>query len=275
MTTRGRTFWVSLSLSLLFLFAPVRDLTSRLLMRTVYAPILTTEAWWAEMLTLRQQYRKWLRAWVALNPEIQQRAWAHLDSLWQLPQTDRTGVVARILAFDPMGVPTQILLNQGALAGVRYGSAVIDAQGLVGKVTRVSPRQSWVSTVYHPDFRAGVVVKRSGVLGVLHGGWPPTVHYMPAWADVRPGDTLWTSGIGDLIPPGLFVGVVVTVDTLETNPFFLKLSCRPAYDFSRTGVVLVLPRVEAGEDLADTLQPQPLKVGPLREESKDRSTTSR
>ncbi len=275
MTARGRTLGISLLLAALFLIPRVRMGTSQVLLRTVYAPILATEAWWAETITLRQQYQKWLRAWVSLNPQLQQQAWAHLDSLWLHPPPKNLGVVARILAFDPMGIPTQILINRGARDGIRYGSAVVDAQGLVGKVTQVTPRESWVLTVYHPDFRAGVVVKRSGILGVLQGGWHPVVQYMPAWADVRPGDTLWTSGIGDLIPPGLFAGIVVSVDTLETNPFFLKVRCRPAYDYSRTGLVLVLPRLETRAERADSLQAEHGDLGFRREQPENRGATSR
>ncbi len=245
-----RTFpWSSVAfflvLSLLFLFSPVREATSRALLATVYRPLYRVNQRVASLVTAEQDRERWLRVFLSLSPDLQREALARLDSLWQVEPGQP---VVHALAFDPLGIPQRILVDRGAEDGLEYGEVLVHRGVLVGKVVQVQPRTAWVNTVFHPDFRVGVVSLRTGVLGVLAGGDRPYIKYLPAWADVAPGDTFATSGVGHLIPPGLPVAVAERVDTLKTNPFYLRVWARPLYDHARTAAFVVLRRADLRSD---------------------------
>ncbi len=270
------TVWSStglfLLLALLFLLAPVRQITSRVLRNTVYQPLLRLDQRIASLLTAEQDRRRWLQVFLELSPELQREALARLDSLWGVPSSGR---IAHALAFDPLGVPQRILIDRGARDGITYGMVLVHRGVLVGKVVQVNPGTAWVNTVFHPDFRVGVASLRTGVLGVLAGGLHPWIQYLPAWASVMPGDTFVSSGVGQLIPPGLAVAVAERVDTLKSNPFYLKVWARPLYDHARSAAFVVLRRADLGPEPPIAGRQRELRGAALREESKERSAGTR
>ncbi len=237
-------------LSLLFLLPPVRQAASRALLASVYRPLYRLDQRVASLLTAERDRERWLRVFIDLSPDLQQRALARLDSLWGVRPSPR---IAHALAFDPLGVPQRILIDRGARDSVAYGEVLVHREVLVGKVVQVNPRTAWVNTVYHPDLRVGVASLRTGVLGVYAGGPRPWIKYLPAWADVAPGDTFVSSGVGGLVPPGLRVAVVRRVDTLKTNPFYLRVDARPLYDHARSAAFVLLRRADLRGQASEAL----------------------
>ncbi len=242
-----------LLLSLLWLVAPVRRATSQVLRATVYRPLYRVQQRVATLFTAERDRERWLRIFVSLSPDLQKKALARLDSLWEVPQEPGQRVV-HALAFDPLGVPQRILIDHGARDGVEYGEVLVHRGILVGKVVRVDPRTAWVYTVFHPDLRVGVASVRTGALGVFTGGSRPWIKYLPAWADVAPGDTFVSSGVGGLIPPGLPVAVAERIDTLETNPFYLRVEARALYDHARSAAFVLLRRADLRSDSTVSLR---------------------
>ncbi len=266
-STPGSSTGLFALLSLLFLFAPVREVTSRVLTATVYQPLFRLDQRIATLLTAERDRQRWLQVFLDLSPHLQQEALARLDSLWGVPSSSR---IAHALAFDPLGVPQRILINRGAQDGIEYGEVLVHRGVLVGKVVQVQPRTAWVYTVFHPDFRVGVASLRTGVLGVLAGGGRPWIKYLPAWASVAPGDTFVSSGVGHLIPPGLPVAVVERVDTLKTNPFYLQVWVRPLYDHARSAAFVVLRRADLRPDPSESRGQGELRRTPLGEHAEQR-----
>lgn len=243
-----------LVISFLLFIPHVKYFLHEILYKSVYAPILGTEAYILDLVKIRSESRKWLEYFIRLNPSIQRDFLQKMDSLWSVTEPDTHGVIAHALAFSPMIIPPErILINKGKKDGVDYGSAVVYGGNFVAKVVNALDNESWANTIFNPNLRVGVVITPSGMLGVLKGNKIPEVHYLPAWAKVSVGDSIWTSGIGKLIPPGLLVGTVSDIDTLPTNPFYLVLRCKPAYEFTVSGVYVVLRRQETAFDDRDTI----------------------
>ena len=85
---------------------------------------------------------------------------------------------------------------------------MIDAEGVVGQVTRVYPNMAEVTLVTDKDHAVPVKVQRSGVRSVLFGagaGHAPELRFMAPTADIQVGDVLVTSGLDGTYPPGLAV----------------------------------------------------------------------
>ena len=135
----------------------------------------------------------------------------------------------------------RITLDQGAGAGLRSGLPVVDADGLMGQVTRVYPGTSEVTLVSSPEQLTPVFVERTGQRGLAAGSGQGRVElrYMPAQTDIRPGDRLLTSGIDRVYPAGIPVARVVQVSRSHATPY-LRVDCLPLAGIDRARAVLVL-----------------------------------
>jgi len=107
-----------------------------------------------------------------------------------------------------------LALDVGSDEGAELGLCVVSIDGLVGRLVDVRPHRSLVRTLLSPESRISVVVPRSGAGGILRadraiGFLVPDI---PLVEDVVPGDTLVTSGLGGVFPPGLRVGIVTAIN---------------------------------------------------------------
>jgi rod shape-determining protein MreC len=141
----------------------------------------------------------------------------------------------------------RITIDQGANSGVRSGLPVVDANGLVGQVSRVYPLSSEVTQVSSPDQLTPVFVERTGQRGLAAGLGQGRLElrYMPTQTDIRPGDRLLTSGIDRVYPAGIPVGQVSRVSRSQASPY-LRVESLPLAGIDRSRAVLVLiaePRV--------------------------------
>ncbi|MCC7328290.1 MAG: rod shape-determining protein MreC [Burkholderiales bacterium] len=172
----------------------------------------------------------------------------NLRALLQIQQRypgSATAVEVLYTGRDPFS--QKVFVNRGTNAGIEAGEAVIDELGVVGQVTRVFPNMAEVTLVTDKDHAVPVRVERSGVRSVYFGagaGHPPELRFMAPTADIRPGDTLRTSGIDGTYPPGLAVAQVETVDR-ETGQVFARITVRPLSGADRSRYLLVLGQTAA------------------------------
>jgi rod shape-determining protein MreC len=111
----------------------------------------------------------------------------------------------------------RVVVDRGDLAGIQAGSAVIDAQGVVGQVTRVYPLVSEVTLLTDRQQSIPVINARSGARHVANGnpmgvGGALELKFVPSGTDMQKGDLLTTSGIDGIYPPGLHVGRISQID---------------------------------------------------------------
>ena len=102
----------------------------------------------------------------------------------------------------------KVFVDKGSDAAIAPGEAVVDAEGVVGQVTRVFPFMAEVTLIGDKDHAVPVKVSRSGVRSVLFGsgaGRAPELRFTAPNADIEVGDMLVTSGIDGTYPAGLAV----------------------------------------------------------------------
>ena len=75
--------------------------------------------------------------------------------------------------------------------------------------------------------------------------------YVPASADIREGDLLISSGLGEVFPAGYPVAVVSAV-VRDSNAAFAAVQARPlaGLDRSREFLLVLRPDAEQGDELA-------------------------
>jgi rod shape-determining protein MreC len=125
----------------------------------------------------------------------------------------------------------RVEVDRGQLAGVVPGSAVIDAAGVFGQITRVYPLISEVTLLTDRDQSIPVMNARTGTRHVASGdpntlGGSLELKFVPAGADMKQGDLLTTSGIDGVYPAGLHVGTITQIDR-RVDSSFARVHAKP------------------------------------------------
>jgi rod shape-determining protein MreC len=107
----------------------------------------------------------------------------------------------------------RVVIDRGSQHGVVVGHPVINSNGVVGQVVRVSPITSEVSLLNDPSLTLPVSLPRQGIRTLASGdGHRIVLKYLHVDADVAAGDLVVTSGLDGVYPSGL---PVATIDRVE------------------------------------------------------------
>jgi rod shape-determining protein MreC len=158
-----------------------------------------------------------------------------------------TAVAAQVLYTSRDPFTQKVFVDKGASAGIQAGAGVIDANGVVGQVTRVFPYMSEVTLITDRDQAVPVQVERSGARSVLFGngtGRSPELRFTSPTADLRVGDRLVTSGLDRTYPPGLAVAEIIDV-IRDTGQMFARIVCKPLAGIDHSEFLLVLSQSSA------------------------------
>jgi rod shape-determining protein MreC len=148
--------------------------------------------------------------------------------------------VARVVAREPSSVSRSVIISVGKENGVAAYMPVITSHGAVGKVVLALPHMALVQLLNDPSNRTSVLAQRSREVGILEteNGEEFFIRYR-THADVAPGDTIVTSGLGGVYLKGLTVGAVTRVVT-SRDPLFKKVFVVMSVDFNRLEDVFVI-----------------------------------
>jgi len=149
---------------------------------------------------------------------------------------DVTFVTGRVIADSGGMFVRSVLVHSGARHGIVKGQAVLDSEGLVGRIAAVGDRSSRVLLVTDLNSRIPVVTETSRERAILAGdnSGRPKLVFLPPNASVAAGERIITSGHGGVIPPGLLVGRVVAV-----GPSGGEVRVQPVADLDRLEYVRI------------------------------------
>jgi rod shape-determining protein MreC len=182
-----------------------------------------------------------------LEGEVQeQRALAGrtraLEEALHLKQTQQVvTLAARVIAGNPSPDVLSVTIDRGTADGLAPDMAVIGRGGIVGRVVGpVAPQAARVQLLVDRNAGVAVTFERSGAGGMVFGGaeaLPLRAELFPLAADIQPGERVETSGQDGIFPQGFLVG---TIDRVSGTGADRLVTVRPAVDFSRIDVVLVV-----------------------------------
>ena len=136
----------------------------------------------------------------------------------------------------------KVVIDRGSRDGMRAGGPVLDEAGVVGQVTRVFPLTSEVTLLTDKEQSLPVQIVRNGLRAVAFGGQEAAtleLRFLPANADIENGDSVVTSGLDGVYPPGLPVATVLHVER-DIKDQFARVVLRPVAGASRSRMLLVL-----------------------------------
>ncbi|WP_105188024.1 rod shape-determining protein MreC [Pseudoalteromonas sp. T1lg48] len=169
------------------------------------------------------------------------------------PRQQQGKLVAQVLSVHSNPYSHQVVINKGTSDGLREGLAVIDELGVVGQVIQVGASTSRVLLITDTTHATPVRVLRNNVRTVVEGmGKISSVKlsHVPHSLDIRIGDVLLSSGLGERFPEGYPVAVVTHINRDEGRPF-AQIYAQPVAQLDRIRLLLVL---------TDTPQMQEVKI---------------
>ena len=141
--------------------------------------------------------------------------------------TEYTPVNATILSRNKSYWFNNLTIDKGRKSGLKENMAVITKNGLIGKLSKVYENSSEIKLITSDDinFKVSVAIKTNGVdnYAVLNGYDTKTglikVSDLDKTTEVNKGDTVLTSGLGELFPAGIYIG---TVEKIESDKYNLS-----------------------------------------------------
>jgi len=140
---------------------------------------------------------------------------------------DRSGydsVGARVIGRDVSGQRALLTIDRGRNDSVEIGQAVITDDGImVGKISSIQDSIAVVELLTDPNSRVAAAVQSKGQLaGVLEGRGNGTavMTYIPSSEAVAADQVVVTAGTEDKVPGDLPLGIVNTVESHSSDPFF-------------------------------------------------------
>lgn len=155
--------------------------------------------------------------------------------------------VAEVLYETSDPFTRRVVVDRGQQHGLVEGQPVLDAQGVIGQVSRVLPLSSEITLLTDRASTLPVEVRRNGVRAVAFGAGRSglvELRYLPAGVDLREGDELYTSGLDGVFPAGLPVGRVAEVRRGGSS--FTVARIEPAAAVERSRMLLVLFETAGG-----------------------------
>jgi len=157
---------------------------------------------------------------------------------------------ASIINRNPSAWYQTVTINRGSNDGVKVNDPVIANLGLVGKVISVSPSSSDVLLILDGEGQVGALIRDSkgrAINGILQGTFRRSPRLNSEGSlemsfrredEINIGDLVFTSGLGDVYPKGIPIGVVASIK-LDSSGLLKNAYIDPMVNFDSLEEVYV------------------------------------
>jgi rod shape-determining protein MreC len=157
-------------------------------------------------------------------------------------------LAAAVVAREPNNLRQVVAINRGRSDGIKAGMSVVtEGSSLVGTVSKVEDDHAWVTLVTDVDSAVSSLLLESRTQGVVAGGYNRrlSMEFVGQDTNVKEGDTVVTSGLGNTYPPGLVIGRVTGVSG-QRQEVFRRVTVEPLASLARLESVLVITSFTPG-----------------------------
>ena len=150
--------------------------------------------------------------------------------------------IAEVIGTDADPLRHIIIINRGSSSQLRVGQTVLDDQGIMGQIINVYPHSSRVMLLSDKEHSLSVRLESSGMRAIVTGTGDLgrlKMEYVPTSANIKVGDKVYSSGLGQHFPAGYLVGTVSKVMRHNTGEF-AQIDVKPAAQLAGGHHVVVL-----------------------------------
>lgn len=183
---------------------------------------------------------------INLSTEVSQLKESKLENLrfnqmLEFKLEKRIGMIpGKVIGKSLIQTRNTITLNIGSDDSVKEGMTVITDKGLVGKIIGTSGSFSIAQILLNKELKVSAKDQRSRVDGIIswEGEFDVMMKNVSKSADVMAGDVVITSEYSNTFPPGIPIGYVTSVGTVDN--LFKKIDIRTFVDFETLEEVFIL-----------------------------------
>ena len=150
--------------------------------------------------------------------------------------------ISEVIGTDADPLRHIIIINRGAANQLKVGQTVLDDQGIMGQIINVYPHSSRVMLLSDKEHSLSVRLESSGMRAIVTGTGDLgrlKMEYVPTSANLKVGDKVYSSGLGQHFPAGYLVGTVSKVKRENTGEF-AQIDVKPAAQLAGGHHVVVL-----------------------------------
>lgn len=150
--------------------------------------------------------------------------------------------VAKVNFRNPSNLYTRFYINLGKKDGVKKNMIVLSGETLIGKVGRVYENYSIVDMITSENFNVSALTE-SQMLGIVKGSDEEdgTLYFEANTFqnNIEIGEKIYTSGISEIYPKGLYIGKVSEIDE-DNGELFRSIKVKNDIDILSMMEVLIL-----------------------------------
>ncbi|MBL7971511.1 MAG: rod shape-determining protein MreC [Prolixibacteraceae bacterium] len=157
---------------------------------------------------------------------------------------------AKVISNSVNKQSNYISLNKGSRHGIKPDMGIIDADGVVGVITSVSPNYSTGLSLLNRRLSIPAKITKNNAFGALV--WDGE-HYntadlkeIPFHIMVNVGDTVVTSGYSNIFPEGIMIGTIKNYD-VESGTNFYNIKVELSTNFKTLKYVEVVKNTKRAE----------------------------
>lgn len=194
----------------------------------------------------------WLKANLA-NQTVLEAEYRRLKNLFESTATHtRPVMIAEVLDSQIDANKHQIEINKGQRDRAFEGQVVIDENGVVGQITTVTDKTAIVSLITDERQRIPVFIERNRLRMIARGSGnlhELEMEFVSKSADIRVGDKIVTSGLGDRYPRGYGIAMVTSVKSSPVSEF-MQIHAKPLAALDRILEVLLISQPQTTDVLS-------------------------
>jgi rod shape-determining protein MreC len=138
--------------------------------------------------------------------------------------------IAEVIGTDADPLRHIIVINRGASSQLKVGQTVLDDKGIMGQIINVYPHSSRVMLLSDKEHSLSVRLEHTGMRAIVSGTGDLghlKMEYVPTSANIKVGEKVYSSGLGEHFPAGYLVGTVSKVNRHNSGEF-AKIEVIPA-----------------------------------------------
>lgn len=150
--------------------------------------------------------------------------------------------IAEVIGTDADPLRHIIIINRGSVDHLKVGQTVLDDKGIMGQLVDVYPHSSRVMLLSDKEHSLSVRLERTGMRAIVSGKGDLgqlKMDYVPTSANIKIGDKVFSSGLGEHFPAGYLVGTVSKVSR-HTSGEFAEIGVQPAAQLASGHHVVIL-----------------------------------
>ncbi|AFV03631.1 Rod shape-determining protein MreC [Dehalobacter sp. UNSWDHB] len=204
-----------------------------------------------------EELRKQVETLTGDNLQLKQQVLAalryqELDAVFQSPSLESYEKIgATIINRNPSAWYQTVTVNKGSDHGVKVDDPVVANLGLVGKVISVTPKTSDVLLLLDGEGQVGAFArgnKGEAIFGIVKGTYKKNTRLNSSGElemnfrqddEVNAGDLVYTSGLGEVYPKDIPIGVVTEIK-IDAKGLLKVASIEPIVDFDSLEEVYVV-----------------------------------